>query len=204
VLVTLILGISGAAVAEIQISEVLADPNQDWGGDGVANYRDDEWVEVLNNGTEAVDLGAYWLRDESAYDPDVQLWGILAPGAVAVFYGSEVVTWQENAGLSGTGFALNNDGDQVFLLREEPGQQWQDFEQIDSVYIENHVADNDRSGGLSPDGSDWILYDFYMPYSGTALPAGTGCAPSPGVVNECSSSVPTSQQTFGGIKALYR
>lgn len=203
-LVILALALSSASMAEVLISEVMADPSSDWDGDGTVDFRGDEWVEILNRGTEAVNLNTYWLRDESAYDPDVRLWGILEPGQVAVFYGSEVVVWQEDNGLSGTGFALNNGGDQVFLLLEFPGQEWQDFQELDSVVIENHVADNDRTGGLSTDGAAWILYDYFMPYNGTALPAGTGCMPSPGELNECPDSVANGVETLDGVKAMYR
>ncbi len=202
--VFLALAISSASQAELVISEVLADPNQDWDGDGTVDFRNDEWVEVLNTGTEGVDLSIYWLRDESAYDPDVRLWGFLEPGQVAVFYGSEVVLWQEDNGLSGTGFALNNGGDQVFLLKEHPGQTWDEFEEVDSVLIPNHMADNDRSGGLSTDGDTWILYDYLMPYSGSALPGGTNCPPSPGALNHCPAYVPNEIETLGGVKAIYR
>lgn len=202
--VLMVLTIASVSHAEVVISEVLADPHRDWDGDGIVSYKADEWVEVLNNGNETVNLNVYWLRDESAYDPDVRLWGILEPGEVAVFYGSEVEAWQEENGLYGVGFALNNDGDQVFLLHEYPGQTWDEFEIVDSVVIQNHVADNDRTGGLSSDGTQWILYDYFMPYSGTTLPSGTSCMPSPGVRNQCPTSVPNTGATLDGIKAMYR
>jgi len=203
-LVFLVLAMASASQAEVVISEVLADPNRDWDGDGLIDFRGDEWVEVLNNGSETVSLNIYWLRDESAYDPDVRLWGTLEPGEVAVFYGSEVVAWQEENGLSGTGFALNNGGDQVFLMLEQPGQSWDEFEIVDSVVIANHVADNDRSGGLSTDGQSWILYDYFMPYNGSSLPGGTSCIPSPGEPNECPASVAAGYETLNGVKAMYR
>ncbi len=198
------LTISATSYADIVINEVLADPNSDWDGNGEINFRGDEWVELLNNGPDTVNLNVYWLRDESAYDPDVRLWGFLEPGEVAVFYGSEVVAWQEVNGLAGTGFALNNGGDQVFLLHEFEGQSWEEFAVVDNVVIENHVADNDRSGGLSSDGSQWILYDYWMPYNGSSLPSGTSCIPSPGELNVCSEAVANGTDTLDGVKAMYR
>ena len=67
-------------------------------GDGVFDSRDDEWVEVLNTGPNAVDLVAYWLRDDAAGGPRLNLFGVLAPGATAVFYGSNAVAWQQESG----------------------------------------------------------------------------------------------------------
>ena len=63
----LIIGFGGA-VAQVDdplvINEVLADPASDWDGDGTVDFKGDEWIEVLNNGTEPINLSDYFLRDD--------------------------------------------------------------------------------------------------------------------------------------------
>ena len=44
------------AGAQVVINEILADPARDWDGDGDYNFRNDEWVEIVNAGDAAVSL----------------------------------------------------------------------------------------------------------------------------------------------------
>ncbi len=189
------------AVGALVLSEILADPARDWNGDGVLSSRDDEWVEVLNTGPETVDLSECYVRD--ALDPEahLRLTGLLAPGEVKVFYGDDAVVWQQSVGYTVTGLSWNNTGDTCELWRGDPTQAGA---QLVDVYIfKDHEAEDDRSSARLVDGS-WALCDYLYPYAGSQEPLGTGCAPSPGRVNDCEPNVPADAASWGGVKDIYR
>ncbi len=186
------------------VNEVLADPATDWNGDGTLDPKGDEWIEVRNLGPAPLDLGDYWLRDSSGEVPDLHLSGTADPGEQVVFYGSDAVNWQAANGLSTTGFALNNTGDTVNLLRTVPGTDPVQYELVFAVTIRDHEAEDDRTGGYNLDHTAWLLFDALNPYPGTLEPVGTGCAPSPGAENLCAGQVATETATFGAVKATYR
>ena len=190
--------------SQVVINEVLAHPARDWDGDGVVDFRGDEWVEVRNLGDTAVDLADYWLRDDSSRLPDIGLSGDLPPGQVEIVFGSEVVAWQHQRGWLETGFGLNNSGgDRVYLLYG-PYRESLDFQILDQVWLGDHAAGSDRSIGRDPASGTWLLFDGLNPYGGTAEPAGTGCAPTPAADNACGAPVPVTGASFGQIKASYR
>ena len=64
--------------SQVLINEVLADPARDWNGDGVVNYRDDEWVEVINAGSTAVSIDSLFIADGD--DPMTVRFGFSALG----------------------------------------------------------------------------------------------------------------------------
>ena len=196
-------GAGGAAAQEpLIINEILADPASDWDGDGTIDFKGDEWIEVINVGDTTIDLSTYWLRDDTGTENHLQLSGMLPRGEVAVFYGSQAVAWQASQGLSTTGFSLNNDGDVVRLLRTIPGSP--DFELMYVAHYEDHLAEDDRSCGWNFDMNDWELFDALLPYTGSLVPGGNGCAPTPGLPNICTSQVATEALTYGAVKAMYR
>jgi len=189
------------------INEVLADPATDWDGDGVIDAKGDEWIEIANVSDEPVNIGNWWLRDLANEIPDLHLSGVLDPGEVRVFYGSQAMAWQESQGLSTTGFSLNNTGDFVKLLRTIPGTEGPEFPELELLYsisYEDHEAEDDRSTGWNFDYSDWVLFDGMNLYGGTREPSGTGCSPTPGWVESCPGLVPVEAQSFGTVKAVYR
>jgi len=194
----------GPAAAAIVINELLADPARDWNGDATVDARDDEWIEVLNTGPAPEDLTAYWVRDDAAGAPRLNLFGILEPGATAVFYGSQALAWQAEVGQTAAGLSLNNSGDRVVLLRTVPGTDPVLLEDVDVVDYGDHVAEDDRSCGWSLDRTQWVLFDGLLPYGGSLEPVATGCAPTPGAPNHCESSVGAEDTSFGGLKADYR
>jgi len=198
------LATAGAALAQepIIINEVLADPARDWNDDGVVDFKGDEWIEVRNVGPDVIDLSTYWLRDDTGDEPHMQLYGLINPDEVAVFYGSEAVAWQASQGLSTTGFSLNNSGDVVRLLRTIPGSD--ELELMYVIHYEDHMAEDDRSNGWNTEVNDWQLFDGLLPYTGSLEPQGNGCEPTPGVANTCSGSVADEATSFGDIKARYR
>jgi len=197
-----VLGTGDPAMGALQISEILADPASDWNGDGEVHYRDDEWIEVINTGPENVDLSAYYLRDALGDEPHYNLSGTLAPGESAVFYGSDAVVWQQAHGIGVTGFSLNNGGDTVELLREEPGSP--ELVRVDIyIYLEHETVD-DRASGRLPVTGEWALFDGLNPYDGDRPPWSTGCFPTPGVPNDCVPNVPNQSATWGYLKVDYR
>ena len=207
--ISLLLAGGGTAMAQLDdpvfINEVLADPASDWDGDGAVDFKGDEWIEIQNNGPEAVDLSIYFLRDALGEEPDFRLSGILETGATAVFYGSDAVAWQTEMGMTTTGLSLNNGGDLIQLLRAYlTSEGVPAFELMFVISYDDHEADDDRSCGFNPDASDWILFDALNPYGGTSEPIGTGCAPSPGALNLCGGLVATEDRSFGQVKAIFR
>lgn len=189
-----------ASVAQIRLNEILGDPGTDWNGDGSVDSKLDEWVEIVNVGTSAVDLSKYRISDASAAtDFRFALAGMIGPGETKVYFGSDVVAWQAANGVSQLGLSLNNAGDTVFLY-EVNGT---DIAVNDSrVYVAAEVLD-DRSTGRMPHGTGgWVIFDALNPYAGTQPPTPTGCAPSPGQIPSCPT--PTHSSTWGQIKALYR
>ena len=104
--------------AQLVINEFLADPARDWDGDGALSSRDDEWVEIANLGSAAVDLAGYRLADGEGRP----VWrygfsGTLAAGAVRIVYGSDARAWEEASGFPVYGLSLNNAGDRIALYR---------------------------------------------------------------------------------------
>jgi len=192
------------ARAELIINEVLADPQRDWDGDGVLDYKGDEWIEVLNTGYDVEDLTQYYLRDIYGSDPHLQLEGLLRPGEVKVFYGSEAMAWQIVHGYSDYGFALNNTGETVELLRALDQEDPPSFEVVDSVTLLAHETQDDRSSGWAQEGGGWVLYDALNPYGGSLEPGPSGCQPTPGDLNFCIPLVPLERRSFGALKSLYR
>ncbi|MCB1184264.1 lamin tail domain-containing protein [bacterium] len=199
----LLVGVAGAASAQepLIINEILADPASDWDGDGLVDFKGDEWIEVRNVGPDMIDLSTYWLRDDTGTEPHLQLFGELAPEGIAVFYGSDAVAWQAANGYSTTGFSLNNGGDVVRLLRSIPGSE--ELELMYVAHYEDHMAEDDRSCGWQADMFDWVLFDGLWPYTGSLEPGSTGCVPTPGLPNVCGS-VAVEARSFGAVKSLFR
>jgi Lamin Tail Domain len=200
-LVAVVLAAASAA-GGVYLTEILADPSSDWDGDGEVSTRGDEWIEVINTGPEVVDLAAYYMRDALGEDPQLQLSGVLSPGGIKVFYGSDAEAWQTQTGLSVSGLSLNNAGDQLELYLGDPTGSGATL--VDIVIYPDHTGDDDRSlARVLPDGS-WVLFDGLNPYGGSLEPTGTGCLPSPNVFNDCVNLVPTEEVGWGEFKQRYR
>ena len=88
------------------INEFVPRPGHDWNNDGVVNVSD-EYIEILNHGTIAVNLTGYTLDDEvNIGSAPFRLPGVtLQPGQRMVFYGNQ------------TNLLLSDGGDGVRLLR---------------------------------------------------------------------------------------
>ncbi len=183
-----------AGAADLMISEILADPAIDWNGDGDTQATTDEWVEVYNAGAMPVNLDGYLLGDADqnlAYG----FTGSLAAGDHFVVFGDMSKVWQSANGVAAFGLRLANGGDTVAL--------WQiagaDTVLVESYTYADHEAEDDRSTGRRPDGaSTWELFDGLNAYTGDDPPLGNGCAPTPGITNNCIT--PVEDSTWGRIK----
>jgi hypothetical protein len=179
----------------VALNEVLADPARDWDGDLEVNATNDEWIEIVNTGAVPADLSELRLGDID------RVWaygfsGTLPVEGHIVVYGSASKAWQVANGFSAFGLRLSNTGDTVVL--------WQvtatDTTIIDQYTFVDHEAEDDRSSGRRPSGgATWELFDALTPYSGDTPPLGNGCAPSPGLPNNCAT--PVEEATWGQIKA---
>jgi hypothetical protein len=77
----------------------------DWDGDAIKDALD-EWIELTNLGTQAVDIGGWYLDDapSGSLAFRVPFGTVLQPGAYAIYYRRT------------TGIDLDDHGDQVRLL----------------------------------------------------------------------------------------
>lgn len=188
------------AEGQLVINEVLAYPNQDWNGDGVLGLMGDEWIEIKNRSWDTISLTGYYLRDDFGSDPHLGLSGALGPGQVMVFYGSQALAWQREQGQAEYGFALDNWGERVQLLR----QVGSELILVDEVALQNHETDYDRSSGYSAEDEVWTLFDAWNIYLGHDLPMSTSCQPTPGQENQCLPLVGNETLTWSAVKSRYR
>jgi len=190
-------GAMGAAATDLELSEILAGPARDWDGDGVFDARADEWVEVANRTPAPIDLSPYRMSDA---DSTIRygFTGMLAPGAVLLVTGKMSEDWERAASRTATGLSLNNSGDTVILFR----LSGPDTIAVDRKTYNSIEGASDRSTGRMGDGSSWVLFDGLNKYTGSGQPTGTGCLPTPGVVNDCPTAV--TGTTWGKIKMRFR
>jgi len=191
-------GSPAAAAPDVRLSEILAAPARDWDGNGTFSSRDDEWVEIVNGGAVTADLSSYFLTDGDSI-PRFAFAGTLAPGQVFLVTGTLSVEWERATAHPVFGLSLANTGDQV-LLWQVTGS---DTTLVDGYTYKAHESAADRASGRSSDGSEWKLHDQLNPYTGSALPTGTGCPPTPGAPNSCGVT-PTRVETWGRVKSLWR
>jgi hypothetical protein len=115
------------------INEFLPRPRTDWNGDGAVNVED-EFVEVMNVGTQAADLKGWMLDDGDGGSSPYTLPSLmLQAGQKVVFYGSQ------------TRISLSDGGDTVRLMRP--------FGQVVDIYNYPAVKEPDQSWCRLPDGS---------------------------------------------------
>jgi hypothetical protein len=187
-----------AATCDILLNEVLAAPARDWNGDGVVSARDDEWIEIWNQGSSSVDLTGYFFTDADSTER-YAFAGFISAGEHRVVYGIQAVDWQRANGRSVAGLSLNNSGDTARLWRIVGP----DTVLVDAYAYKSHEGGNDRSTGREPDGGAWSLFDGLDPYTGSLLPGSTGCFPTPGAENSCPVTR-TEAVTWGKLKSIYR
>ena len=186
--------------AQLAINEIMADPAKDWDGDGALSSRDDEWVEIINLGKAAVDLAGYRLSDGEGRP----VWrygfsGVLGAGALRIVYGSDSRAWEEANGFAVYGLSLNNTGDRISLYRIAGA----DTAVVDGYTFAEAAARDDRAIGRRSDSpAVWVVFDAYNPCTAACVPAGSGCYPTPGAANTCTTA--TESHSWGSIKSMYR
>jgi hypothetical protein len=154
------------------INEFLPHASTDWNADGRIDV-DDEYIEIINMGTETVNIKNWRLDDgeggSSAYSlPDLTL----QPRQIARFFGSQ------------TGILLNDGGDSVRLLR--PGGQTAD------IYNYPVIDVLDRAWCRLPDGNGlWTFSCQPTPGRLNARAADLG-TPQPPSGNEQDCPLPDS------------
>jgi hypothetical protein len=191
---------SPAARAQLVLNEALADPASDWSGDGEVNYKDDEWIEVVNRGDSPLQLDDYWISDSVA-EPACRyrFSGELAPQTALLVTGAMAVAWQEAMGLGSAGLSLSNTGGEVALFRDGD----QDTLLVDSVAYLRYQMEDDRALGRYPlESEQWLLFDGLNLYHGNQEPGSTGCLPSPGAPNVCEGTA-VRRADWGGVKRIY-
>lgn len=160
------------AVSAPALNELMPAPGSDWDGDYDFDSRDDEWVEIGNFGTEAIDLDGYYLLSGPDRDPVYGFTGVLAPGGFACVHGSEALIWEGENGAGSIGLSLNNSGDQLRLARVDSG----DTTVVDSIVYTSSDVGADVSIGRLPDGTGaWVLFDHFTDKGGTGADP-TPCA----------------------------
>ncbi len=183
----------------LMLNEFMAGPSRDWDGNGVYSSRDDEWVEVVNTTSVTLDLGAFLITDADRI-PRLALSGTLEPGGHRVVFGSDSYAWEKAHGFPAYGLSLSNTSDKVMLWEVAGAETLL----ADSYAYASQEAASDRAVARSPDATGpWVLFDSLNPYSGTTPPLGTGCAPTPGEENRCTTT-PARASTWGRLRTLYR
>lgn len=129
---------SSSISAQIFINEILPNPSE----------GNNEWVELYNNSSEAVDVSAWILVDAAGHQ-----WGLTEVGSVAAS-GYAIFTY------FGDGW-LNNGGDSLFLKNGDA--------LIDSYTYTISISE-DVSFGRYPDGaSDWQVLNMVSPGEANAF-----------------------------------
>jgi len=187
-----------AGASALQLNEFLAGPARDWDGSGAISTRDDEWVEVKNTTAAALDLTG-WIVTDGDSIPRYGLSGTLDPGGRLLITGKMSFDWEKLNSQPAFGLSLGNSGDAVILWHVEGA----DTVVVDAYTYKSHEAAADRSVGRLDDTGAWSLFDGLDPYTGSTLPTGTGCNPSPALANTCGST-PTRHDSWGALKRLYR
>jgi hypothetical protein len=116
------LDVPDAIYTGLRINEFMSDPNgggfdYDSNRDGVLNGADDEFVELVNGGTNQFDLAGLTLWDDGALRHTFGTWQMAADSAFVVFGGGDngTFTASGSAMASTGGLILNNGGDSVRL-----------------------------------------------------------------------------------------
>ena len=188
--------LAGSARAQIVLNELMPDPASDWSPtDGNEEYGslEDEWVEIFNAGSEAIDITGWRLRDavsDSSWRFGFE--GVLEPCEFFVVYGNEAYQWEDENGYAKNGLSMNNAGDTITLVSADLTTV------VDLVTYTSQNIGDDRSWGRVPDGSpNWECNDGLNP----ANPPGSGLPPTPG---EPNLGAPVETVDWGQIKALFR
>lgn len=125
------------------VNEVMADPpdnaDGDTNGDGVRNYKDDEFVELVNTGAGATDVSGWTIVDRVGVRYTFPDGTVIPPGkALVVFGGGTADQFADMGGsqvlVASSGLRLNNKGDAITLVDAEG-------ERVDGLEYKASLAD---------------------------------------------------------------
>lgn len=159
----------------VVINEINADPSNnangegDANGDGVAEFDNDEFVEIYNTGAVAIDMENYTLEDASVRHI-FPAGTILQPNSFITVFGGGTPTGIPGivqVASEGGGVGLSNGGDTV-TLRDNNG--------VEVTSYTYSGAGNNQSIGRNP--------DFTGPFVQHATIDGNGALFSPGIEND--------------------
>lgn len=159
------------------INEILADPdavNGDANGDGIVNTSHDEFVEIVNNDTYAVNLDGYTLSDENSVRHTFSSITLNPNEAIVVFGGGSPTGFLSYAITASSGsLGLNNTGDDVILKNSSSFV-------IDS-YTYGSEAGNNQSITRDPDltGSSFVQHSAATGSEGALFSPGNHIDGSP-------------------------
>ena len=139
------------AIASVKINEALARNNPTYGKaqDEYGEY--DDWIELLNTGSEEARLGGFWLSDSPRNPLRTQLpdWVTLGPGQRMLLWADDQEYQNSDQGVH-LGFRLGaSDGDDVVL--SGPDGEPMDYLRVPAQPKKDDVAP--RSAARCPDGS---------------------------------------------------
>ena len=176
----LLLGFASLAEATVVISEVLADPPSGTGGDanqdGQRNSYEDEFIELYNTGSTAVDISGWRLGDSSALDKFFQFPAntVIAPGSFLVLFGGGnpsgfTVPVYTDDGRIGNG--LTGKGEKVHLIDTNN----------DTVAVVSHSPWPKKQSLVRhpPDGDDLVPHKTVSTIKALFSPGSTHIIPKP-------------------------
>ncbi len=193
---------------DLVINEILADPgavNGDANGDGAISTSNDEFVEIVNNGAEAVDLSGWTLSDAVSIRHTFPSGSEVAAGCAIVVFGGGTPTGAfggATAQTASTGqLGLNNGGDDVIL---------QNGTTVIAQHTYGSEGGNDQSITRSPDITGTFVphtsatnsVGSFSPGRKVDLTSFSGCqAPACGitfgiVVGECNTNTSGTGDTY--------
>ncbi len=176
----------------VKLNEILADPPNDMAGDanrdGIRDSSDDEFVEIVNCGSNPVDIAGWKLADATSMRhtfPDTGM--VLAPGEFVTVFGGGAPTGFDGKVFTAStgGLSLTNAGDVVSLLDRSGAL----------VDIQSFGGEGGKDQAMMryPDCTgDWML----------ASEAGLTVAFTPQAANNGGS--PVAPTTWGSIKGLFK
>lgn len=136
----------------VLINEILADPAADANGDGALSTTKDEFIELLNTGSDLVELGDWTLSDSVSLRHTFSASSAIPGYGFFIIFGGGVPQSFSSAAIASTGtLSLNNGGDTV-SLRNSNGDL------VDQIIFGSEGGSN-VSLTRSPDGQDvWVKH----------------------------------------------
>ncbi|MFP4548200.1 MAG: lamin tail domain-containing protein [Fidelibacterota bacterium] len=173
----------GSAWGQLVINEIHADPDTEHGdanGDGVVDSNDDEFIEIYNNSSSAVDISAWEIHDNTGERHTFGANTTLNSFSCIVVFGGGNPTGDFGGALIQTSYlGLNNPGDEITIL-DDSGDT------ITTVSYGSEGGD-DQALTRNPDiTGDFVKHSTIDP----------GLLFSPGKTNDGDQSLPVTLSSF--------